>query len=52
MNENRLPDYLEHSRQAATVACSFVEGQRKEVFVADRRAQQAVILSVYTRKHK
>jgi hypothetical protein len=25
-DENRLSDYLEHIRQAATDACSFVEG--------------------------
>jgi hypothetical protein len=30
MNESRLPDYLEHIRQAATDACSFVEGQSKK----------------------
>lgn len=46
MNENRLPDYLEHMRQAATDACSFVEGQRKADFIADKRTQQAVILSL------
>jgi len=46
MNENRLPDYLQHIRQAAIDACSFVEGQRKEDFFADRRTQQAVILSL------
>ena len=26
MNQNRLPDYLDHIQQAATDACSFVEG--------------------------
>ena len=26
MSENRLPDYLDHSQQAATDARSFVEG--------------------------
>lgn len=46
MNQSRLPDYLDHIRQAATDACSFVEGQRKEDFLADRRTQQAVILSL------
>ncbi len=39
MKENRLPDYLEHIRQAATDACAFVEGQRKEDFVVDKRTQ-------------
>lgn len=46
MNGSRLPDYLDHIRQAAADACSFVTGQRKEDFLADRRTQQAVILSL------
>lgn len=46
MNENRLADYLDHLRQAATDACSFVEGLSKEDFLADRRTQQAVIMSL------
>ena len=46
MKENRLLDYLEHIRQAAIDACSFVEGQRKADFLADKRTQQAVILSL------
>lgn len=46
MNESRLPDYLDHIRRAATDACTFVEGLRKEDFLADKRTQQAVILSL------
>lgn len=46
MNENRLTDYLDHMRQAATDACSFVEGLSKEDFLADRRTQQAVVMSL------
>ena len=46
MKGNRLPDYLEHIRQAATDACSFVQGQTKADYIADRRTQQAVILSL------
>lgn len=46
MNENRLPDYLDHMRQAARDALSFVEGMRKEDFLADKRTQQAVIMSL------
>lgn len=46
MNENRLSDYLDHMRQAATDACSFVDGQAKDDFLADRRTQQAVIMSI------
>jgi uncharacterized protein with HEPN domain len=46
MSENRLPDYLDHMWQAATDACSFVEGLGKEDFLEDRRTQQAVIMSL------
>ena len=46
MNENRLTDYLDHMRQAASDACSFVEGLSKEDFLADKRTQQAVIMSL------
>lgn len=46
MNENRLTDYLDHMRQAATDACSFVEGLSKDAFLADKRTQQAVIMSL------
>jgi uncharacterized protein with HEPN domain len=46
MNENRLADYLDHMRQAATDACSFVEGLSREDFLADKRTQQAVIMSL------
>ena len=46
MNENRLPDYLEHRQQAAIDARSFVDGLAKEDFLADKRTQQAVIMSL------
>ncbi len=46
MNENRLPDYLDHIQQAATDVCSFVEGLAKDDFLTDKRTQQAVILSL------
>lgn len=46
MTENRLPDYLDHLRQAATDACSFVEGLSKDAFLADKRTQQAVIMNL------
>jgi uncharacterized protein with HEPN domain len=46
MNENRLADYLDHMRQAATDARSFVDGLSKEDFLADKRTQQAVIMSL------
>jgi uncharacterized protein with HEPN domain len=38
MSENRLPDYLDHIQQAATDACSFVDGMAKDDFLADRQA--------------
>lgn len=46
MRENRLPDYLGHIQQAAIDACSFVEGMGKDEFLADKRTQQAVIMSL------
>ena len=46
MNENRLADYLDHMRQAATDARDFVEGLSREDFLADKRTQQAVIMSL------
>jgi len=46
MNENRLADYLDHIQQAARDACGFVEGLGKDEFLADKRTQQAVIMSL------
>ena len=46
MNENRLSDYLDHLHQAATDARSFVEGLAKDDFLADKRTQQAVVMSL------
>jgi len=46
MTENRQADYLEHMRQAAADACGFVDGVSKADFLADRRTQQAVIMSL------
>jgi uncharacterized protein with HEPN domain len=46
MSENRLPDYLDHMRQAAEDACGFVEGMDKADFLKDKRTQQAVIMSL------
>ena len=45
MSENRLSDYIDHIQQAATQACSFVEGLGKDDFLADKRTQQAVIMN-------
>lgn len=46
MSGNRLPDYLEHIRAAAEDALVFVADMDKAAFVADRRAQRAVIMSL------
>ena len=46
MNENRLSDYLDHMRQAAMDACSFVDGLNKDDFLEDKRTQKAVIMSL------
>jgi len=45
MNQNRLPDYIDHIQRAAADACSFVEGMGKYDFLADKRTQQAVIMN-------
>lgn len=46
MNASRLVDYLDHMRQAAMDARIFVEGMPKSDFLADKRTQQAVIMSL------
>jgi uncharacterized protein with HEPN domain len=46
MSENRLTDYIDHLQQAATDACTFVEGLGKADFLEDKRTQQAVIMSL------
>lgn len=46
MIESRLCDYLDHMQQAATDACSFIDGLEKKDFLADKRTQQAVIMSL------
>jgi uncharacterized protein with HEPN domain len=46
MTESRLPDYLEHIRQAAANACAYVEGLNKADFLEDTRTQQAVVMNL------
>lgn len=46
MSGNRLPDYLDHIRQAATDACAYVEGMSKADFLVDKRTQQAVVMNL------
>jgi uncharacterized protein with HEPN domain len=44
MSENRLPDYIEHMRQEASDARTYVDGVTKIEFLVDKRTQQAVIM--------
>ena len=46
MTQSRLPDYLEHIQQAATDACTFLDGVSKLDFMDDKRTQRAVIMSL------
>lgn len=46
MTENRLGDYLDHMREAAADAGSFVEGMSQNQFLQDKRTQQAVVMSL------
>jgi uncharacterized protein with HEPN domain len=46
MTADRLPDYLDHMQQAATDACTFIAGLDKAAFLADKRTQQAVVMSL------
>jgi uncharacterized protein with HEPN domain len=41
-----VPDYLDHIAQAATDAGSFIEGLDKSDFLADKRSQNAVVMSL------
>lgn len=46
MSENRLSDYIDHMTQAAADACGFVKSLDKDRFLADKRTQQAVVMSL------
>ena len=46
MTVNRLPDYLDHMRQAIADAQSFTEGMAAADFMQDKRTQQAVVMSL------
>lgn len=46
MSDPRLSDFLEHMQQAAADAMSFTEGMSQDDFLADKRTQQAVIMSL------
>ena len=43
---NRLPDYLDHMRQAIADAQTFTEGMTPADFMQDKRTQQAVVMSL------
>lgn len=47
MTDERLADYLDHIRDAAQLARSYVENMSREEFLADTRTQQAVILNLF-----
>jgi hypothetical protein len=40
MNESRLPDYLDHMRQAAKDACGLVADMGKSDFLEDKRTSR------------
>jgi uncharacterized protein with HEPN domain len=46
VTELRLSDYLEHMHEAASDACAFVDGVEKDDFLADKRTQNAVVMSL------
>jgi uncharacterized protein with HEPN domain len=46
MSDPRLAAWLGHMHRAATDARSFVVGLSREDFLADRRTQQAVVMSL------
>jgi uncharacterized protein with HEPN domain len=46
MSLSRLGDYLDQMLMAAKDARSFVNGMGKEDFLADKRTQQAVVMSL------
>ena len=46
MTTNRLPDYLDHMREAIADAQSFTEGMAQQDFKVDKRTQQAVVMSL------
>ena len=46
MSPGRLVDYLDHILEAASQACSYLEGMSKEAFLTDKRTQQAVTMNL------
>jgi uncharacterized protein with HEPN domain len=46
MKPTRLPDYLQHIRQAAQEACEFASGMTRESFELDVRTQKAIEMNL------
>lgn len=46
MSESRLGDFIDHMLEASRLACSYVADMSREVFLADKRTQQAVVLNL------
>jgi uncharacterized protein with HEPN domain len=46
MSGNGLPDHLDYMLKAATETYGFVDGFGKDEFLADKRTQQAVVMSL------
>lgn len=46
MNNNRLPDYIDHIWQASRDACDFVQGIERDDFLAEKRTQQAIVMNL------
>lgn len=46
MKPTRLPDYLQHIRQAAQEACEFAAGMTREDFERDLKTQKAVEMNL------
>lgn len=52
MTLNRLPDYLDHMRQAVADAQSFTEGMAPADFMQDKRTQQAMVMCLIANPQK
>ena len=46
MSQNRLQDYLSHIEQASTDILDFVSAMSPDDFLADKRTQRAVVMSL------
>jgi hypothetical protein len=46
----RQPDYVDHMLEAIRLIQGYVEGMRREEFLADRKTQEAVIMNILARE--